>query len=165
MRKLNIIFEIINKENIILEDFNMNHTNVDGIYFKLPMLPPTIAIKKSLMNDSKKYISVLSEELGHHFTTTGDLLAKSKTYRDKLYKSKKELLARLWGANFLISDEEFVQALNDCIISISEMAEHFDVTEDIINLKIYSIIRDEQKYNTIRTNFMKREIQYNACQI
>ena len=104
MTKLNIIFEIIDNENIILEDFNMNQANVDGIYFKLPMLPPTITLRKSLINNSKKYISVLSEEVGHHFTTTGDLIAKSHTYRDKLYKSKKELLARSWGANFLISD-------------------------------------------------------------
>lgn len=102
MTKLNISFLIINKEHIILEDFNINHANVDGIYFKLPILPPTIAIRKSLINDNKKYISVLSEELGHHFTTTGDLIAKSKNYRDKLYKSKKELLARSWGLTSLL---------------------------------------------------------------
>lgn len=165
MDKLSRIFHILDKENIILEDLNISNKSTSGVYFYFPNTFPVIALSKSLLNNQKKYISVLSEELGHHFTTTGDLTIKSKNYQEKLYKNKKELLAKRWGANFLITDEEFVQALHACIISIPEMSEYFDVTEDIIKLKINSILCNEDKYNSIRTNFMQHEVPYNACTI
>lgn len=165
MRKLSSIFKIIEQENIGIEYFDIKAKETDGIYIEAPDTYPVIVLRDSLLFNSKKFISVLSEELGHHFTTVGDLTQKSKNYSEKLYKNKKELLAKKWGANFLVSDDEFVQALNDCIISIPEMAEYFSVSEEIINLKIYSIITNEKKYNEIRTDFMNKEIQYNACKI
>lgn len=165
MRNLNHIFKIITKENIILEEINLTSSNIEGIYFKVPDLPPTIGINKSIVNDSKKYISTLSEELGHYFTTSGDLIENCKTYNEKLFRNKKEKKAKLWASDFLISDEEFVQALNNCIISIYEMADHFNVTEEMIQCKISSIILDEPKYTNIRDNFKKREIPYLSCVI
>ncbi|EES50213.1 ImmA/IrrE family metallo-endopeptidase [Clostridium botulinum] len=159
------IFNIIERENIILEEMNLISTELDGIYIKIPHLPPTIGINKSIVNNTSKYISVLSEELGHHFTTFGNLTKESCSYSNKLIKNKKELKARLWAANFLIKDDDFVQALNRCISSIPEMADYFNVTEEIIIYKIYSIILDEPKYKTIRSNFMQREIPYNSCVI
>ena len=45
------------------------------------------------------------------------------------------------------------------------MAEYFNVTEEIINYKISSIISNEDKYMNIRKNFMLKEIQYNSCNI
>ncbi|KFX55792.1 ImmA/IrrE family metallo-endopeptidase [Clostridium botulinum] len=165
MNKIINIFNIIEKENIILEEMNLTSTISDGIYIKIPHCPPTIGINKSIVNNNSKYISVLSEELGHHFTTLGNLTEKSRSYSRKLIKNKKELKARLWAANFLIKDDDFVQALNDCISSIPEMADYFNVTEEIILYKIYSIILDESKYKIIRSNFMQREIPYNSCVI
>ncbi|HBJ1648229.1 TPA: ImmA/IrrE family metallo-endopeptidase [Clostridium botulinum] len=159
------IFNIIEKENIILEEINLTSTMSDGIYIKIPHFPPTIGINKSIVNNTSKYISVLSEELGHHFTTLGNLTKESLSYSHKLIKNKKELKARLWAANFLITDNDFVHALNNCIISIHEMAEYFNVSEEIISYKIYSIILDEPKYISIRNEFKKREVPYNSCKI
>ncbi|NFH89145.1 ImmA/IrrE family metallo-endopeptidase [Clostridium botulinum] len=165
MKKLFNIFNIIEKENIILEEIDLTSASLDGIYIKIPHISPTIGINKSIVNNSRKCISILSEELGHHFTTFGNLTKESLSYSHKLIKNKKELKARLWAANFLISDKEFVQALNDCITSIPEMADYFNVTEEIIVYKIYSVTLDEPKYKTIRNNFMQREIPYNSCVI
>lgn len=111
MRKLNEIFKILERENIILEETNIQYNDTKGIYFNIPGIRPTIGITKSIVNDRCMYISILSEELGHHFTTSGDLTAKSTTYYERLEINKKELKAKLWAANFLISDEDFVQAL------------------------------------------------------
>ena len=36
MKKLNNIFKIIDNENIILEETNLNHTYLKGIYFSIP---------------------------------------------------------------------------------------------------------------------------------
>lgn len=165
MKSLIDLYDLIEAENIILEETWDNTCNLNGIYLKIPNSKPVIGIKKSIINNTKKLRSALSEELGHHFTTNGDLIKKSQNYYEQLYKHKEETIAKTWGANFLITDDDFVQALNNCIISVSEMAEYFEVTEEIVKLKINSIVKDEQKYNAIRTNFMKKEIQYNACQI
>lgn len=165
MKKLNTIFNIINNENIILEETNFKDSWSKGLYFKIPGIPPTIGIDKSIVTCSYKYISVLAEELGHHFTTLGDLIEDSNSYAEELLKNKKERIAKLWAANFLISDEEFVQALHNCISTIPDMAEYFNVTEEIIKYKILSITLDELKYINIRNNFKAREIPYNACAI
>ena len=165
MKKSTNIFKITGNENIILEETNLNHTYLKGIYFSIPEVPPTIGIKQSIVSYSFIYISVLAEELGHHFTTLGNLLDASTNYTDQLEKNKKEKKAKLWAANFLISDEEFVQALYDCIPTIYDMTEYFNVTEEMINYKISSITLNELKYINIRNNFKTHEVPYNSCAI
>ena len=125
----------------------------------------TVVIEKSIASYSFIYISLLAEELGHHFTTSGNLLDDCNTYSEELQKNKKEKNAKLWAADFLISDDEFVQALYNCISNIPDMAEYFNVTEEIINYKILSITLNELKYINIRNNFKTREIPYNSCAI
>ncbi len=163
MKKLNTIFKIINNENILLEEINLSHNYLKGIYFNIPGVPPTIGIKESIVPYSCIYISVLAEELGHHFTTSGNLLDTSINYIDELEKNKKEKKAKLWAANFLISDDEFIQALYYCISTIYDMAEYFNVTEEIIKYKILSITLDELRYINIKNNFKNREVPYNSC--
>lgn len=158
------VFKIIYREKIILEE--INSSTLDGIYVKCPDTAPIIGVKAGLdTNNSKKYISTLCEELGHYFTTYGNLTCTRKTYLEKLNRDKKENLAKLWAANFLISDSEFVNALNNCVVTYSDMAEYFNVTEEMVNIKVKSIISDEDKYNSIKTNFKNKEIQYQACYI
>lgn len=163
MNKLNDIFKIIDREKIILEDANLQYKDTKGIYFNIPGIPPTIGISKSIVNDHCMYLSVIAEELGHHFTTLGDLTVMSTTYLEKLEKNKKEIKAKSWAANFLISDEDFVQALYNCISTPCDICDHFNVTYEILNYKILSIMANEVKYNNIKNNFKDREIPYEAC--
>lgn len=164
MRNLKEIFKIIESENIIYEEYDLKKFNTSGIYFKLNGVNPIIAIDSSIVN-TNSYISVLSEELGHHFTTQGNLLELSKSYSDKLIKSKKESIARRWGANFLISDEEFIQALYKCINNKYDMCEYFNTTIDILEKKIDSIVNNEIKYKQIKEDFKLHEVQFNSCNI
>ena len=164
MINLKDIFKIIYREKIILEE--INSSTLDGIYVKCPNASPIIGVKAGLdTNNRKKYISTLCEELGHYFTTYGNLTCTYKNNLEKLNRDKKENLARSWAANFLISDNEFVNALNNCIVTYSDMSEYFNVTEEMINIKVKSIISDEDKYNSIKDNFKNKEIQYQACSI
>lgn len=165
MENLFKIFNLISSEQIILEEFDSIINQLDGIYFKLPDIPPTIGVNKAIVNDSKKYISTLGEELGHHFTTSGNLIINSKNYSEKILKSKMEMKAKRWAADFLISDEDFVQALNNCVKNLYEMSEEFNVSEELIKYKVDSILSDELKYKKIRNNFIKREIPYYSCSI
>ena len=164
MINLKYIFKIISREKIILEE--INSSILDGIYVKYPYTAPIIGIRAGLdTNNNKKYISILSEELGHYFTTYGNSTCTYKTNLEKLNRDKKENLARSWAANFLISDTDFVDALNKCIVTYYDMAEYFNVTEEMVNIKVKSIISDEEKYNYIKNNFKSKEIQYQACSI
>lgn len=163
MKNLEQIYEIIEEEGIILEEVNLTYEYIEGIYLKLPGLHPTIGINKSICNNSKKLISVLAEELGHHFTSFGDLTTECFSYSDEIKLSKQEKKARLWAANFLISDAEFVQALYDCISTQCDMCDYFNVTDGILKYKILSILHDEDKYNNIRNKLREKKIQYEAC--
>lgn len=165
MDKINIIYNIIETQNIIIEETNFKNTKSKVLYIKLNDLPAIIALDKSILFCRSLFLSILAEELGHHFTTQGDLLKESNSYSDKLIKNKKEILARKWASDFLISDDEFVQALNCCICNNVDMCDYFGVTEEILNYKILSIMNDEIKYKTIVNNFMLKEAQYYACSI
>lgn len=165
MRKLKELFKIIDMENLKFEETSIIYNDMDGLYFKLPDCHPVIFIRKSLLNDIKKYKSILSEELGHHFTTIGDLTIESKNYQEKLYKNKKEKISKEWAANFLISDEEFVQALCNCISTPYDICDFFNITDEMLQYKIYSIVLDEKRYSKIKDTLMQKEVPYEACAI
>lgn len=163
MKKLRHLFQIIERENILIEETEIKYNNTKGMYINIPGFPPTILIDKSVINDRCKFLSILSEELGHHFTTFGNLPQKSKSYSEKLQKNKKENQAKFWAANFLISDEDFVQALCNCISTPCDICDCFDITDEILQHKIYSIIIDEKRYSKIKTMLKNNEVAYEAC--
>lgn len=163
MKNLYDIFKIINTEKITIEEIEFKN-NIDGIYLKIPDLDPIIGIRSSIVTDNKKYISTLAEELGHHFTTTGDLTVECFTYSDRLLRSKQEHTARKWAANFLISNTDMVHALNNAIISINELSDYFSIDSELIKIKIASLMLNDSSgiiLNCIKNN----EILYNQCLI
>lgn len=165
MKNIIDIYNLIEEENIILEEVNFNQSNIEGIYFKVPGLSPTIGIHKNIVTDTRKYISVLAEELGHHFTSIGDLSAECVTYNQKINKSKQEKRARIWAANYLISDEEINRAIIQNIGNIYALSIHFNVTEEIIKYKLLSIYLKEDKYNNIRLSIQDKEVTYDYCNL
>ncbi|EOU1841396.1 ImmA/IrrE family metallo-endopeptidase [Clostridium perfringens] len=164
MRNLNDIYKLIESEKIILEEVIFKE-NIKGIYFKVPGIDPTIGINISILSDTRKYISILAEELGHHFTSSGDLTSECITYADKLNKSKQEKKARMWAANYLISDEEIIGALLHLSGTLSGLALHFNVTEEIIKYKLLSIYLKEDKFRISKLMIMEDEIIYNSCSV
>lgn len=163
MKNLNDIFEIIITENITIEEVEFKN-NIDGIYLKMPNLAPIIGIRSSIANNNNKYISILAEELGHHFTTIGDLTTECFTYSDRIIRTKQECRARRWAANYLISNEDLVHALRNSISSIYDLSDYFSVTKELIEIKIKSLQLDESSaiiFKCIKDN----EFLYNQCLI
>lgn len=165
MKSITDIYNLINQENIILEEVKFKQSNIEGIYFKVPGLSPTIGIHNNIVYDTKKYISILAEELGHHFTSIGDLSAECITYTEKLNRSRQERQARMWAANYLISDEEINVAILQNICSIYGLSIHFNVTEEIIKYKLLSIYLKEDKYNNIKISIRNKEVAYDCCNL
>ncbi|WP_133016269.1 ImmA/IrrE family metallo-endopeptidase [Clostridium cuniculi] len=165
MKYITDIYKIIEKEKILYEERDLSKFKSKGLYIKLNGYKPMIFIDKKIIHISNTYISILAEELGHYFTTHGDLIENSKSFNDSLLKIKKESLAREWAAKFLINNDEFLQALLACICSKYDMCEYFNVNSEILSTKINSILRDEKKYKEIKEKLKEHEFQYNSCTI
>ena len=82
-----------------------------------------IAIHNGLDTTTEK-TCVLAEELGHYYTTVGDMSDPKNR--------KQERQARLWGYNKLIGLTGIVNAYKRGCQDIHEMAEFLDVTEEYL---------------------------------
>lgn len=85
-----------------------------------------IAINKKLTLAEKTCI--LAEELGHHYTTCGNILDQSD-----LKNEKQELRARGWAFEKLLPIESFVAAFEHGCRNRFEMADFLDITEEFIS--------------------------------
>jgi len=82
-----------------------------------------IAIRKDIPTLREKSC-VLAEELGHYYTTTGDILDTKDTANNK-----QELKARMWGYNKKIGLVGIINAFEAHCTNLYEVAEYLDVTE------------------------------------
>lgn len=80
---------------------------------------------------------VLAEELGHHYTSAGNNLpVKFSSYRQKMNISRSEYYARKWAALELMPLDMVKKALAAGILEVWELAEEFDVTEDVVRFRM-----------------------------
>lgn len=93
----------------------------DGRIFK-----NKIAIRKDIPTLKEK-CCVLAEELGHHFTTVGNIL----NINDEM-NYKQELKARIWGYNKKIGLVGIINAFEAHCTDQYETAEYLDVTESYL---------------------------------
>ena len=84
-----------------------------------------IAIRHNMSNVDKT--CTLAEELGHYYTTTGDILDQ-----DNISNRKQEHRARMWAYGKLLPLQFFVLAFKHGCRSIHETAEFLDVTEEFL---------------------------------
>lgn len=94
--------------------------NNDGRIYK-----NRIAIRTDLTDIEKS--CVLAEELGHYYTTVGDILDQSDDGN-----RKQEMRARLWAYDKKIGLHGIINAYEARRTSIDEMADFFDVTPEFL---------------------------------
>ena len=85
-----------------------------------------IAIRKSIETQAEKSC-VLAEELGHYFTSFGNILNM-----DEIQNRKQELRARLRGYDMQIGLIGIVECYKHHCRSVYEMAEYLQVTEEYL---------------------------------
>jgi len=85
-----------------------------------------IAINKNL-DTRKEKLCALAEELGHHYTSYGDI-----TDLTKLENKKQEKRARAWGYERLVGIIDLVSAYKNGIRNRYELAEFLNVPEKYI---------------------------------
>lgn len=85
-----------------------------------------IAIRKEI--PTVKKACVLAEELGHYYTTTGNILDQST-----VENRKQELRARLWSYNKMIGLTGIIKSYEHGCQTLYDMAEYLNVTEEFLS--------------------------------
>ena len=98
----------------------MDLSGVDGL--KGFYCDGNVAIDKNMTTTEKA--CTLAEELGHHYTTVGNILDQSK-----VENRKQERRARLWGYRCMFDLSDLVQAYKYGCRNRYELAEFLGVTE------------------------------------
>lgn len=95
-----------------------------------------IAIRKSIETTATKSC-VLAEELGHYYTSVGDIIEQ-----DNLNNRKQENIARKWAYEKIVPIEYIHFAISDGHKEIWDMAEYLDVDEEFLKeaLKYYGFL-------------------------
>ena len=101
-----------------------------------------VAIRKDIPTKTEK-ACVLAEELGHYYTTAGNILAQ-ESVSDK----KQERIARLWAYNKLIGLRGIIAGFESGCRNRYELAEFLGVTEEFLQDAVEAY---RQKYGICTT--------------
>lgn len=85
-----------------------------------------IGINKNIRSYTKRGC-VLAEEIGHYYTTTGNILNQSE-----VFNRKQEYRARLWAYNKLVGLTGLVKAYQAGCTNIFDTAEYLNITESFL---------------------------------
>lgn len=112
-----------NKEDVtVIESYNFKSDRLKGLY-----CDGSIAINKELKTEPEKKC-VLAEELGHHYTSSGNIIdIKNAENR------KQEQRARAWAYRKTIGLSDLISAYKYGCRNQYELAEYLNVTESFLS--------------------------------
>lgn len=128
-----------NEENLLLENpdvdvvsYHFASDRIKGLYCN-----NTIAVSDQISTSAER-TCILAEELGHHYTTTGDIIDQTS-----IANIKQERTARIWAYDRMIGLAGIVKVYHAHCQNSCEMAELLGVTEEFLAdaLEVY-----RQKY-------------------
>lgn len=131
MTKLEHLYELARHEHIGIHFFDLKEIGLLGLNVIKENMPHMIFLDYSVKEHKRLHTNVLAHELGHYFTTVGNTL-NNKSYKNRLYNNKFENKADKWACEFLITEDELVNAFNNNITNIHELAEYLDIDIEII---------------------------------
>ena len=122
MTKYETLLENASDAGVIVDETShFCGTKIKGLY-----LDKHIAISKDISTDTEK-ACILAEELGHHYTATGNILDQST-----VENRKQEMRGRIVAYNKLVGLRGIVDAYLHHCQSISESVEYLEVTEEFL---------------------------------
>lgn len=138
-------------EQLLMEgDYNNIITKEKPLKFYDGRIKGNKILIRSGMSARKK-ACVLAEELGHYYTTVGNILDQTDANN-----RKQELRARLWAFDKLIGLGGIIQAYEHGCTSLSDTADYLDVTEEFL----YEALQNyENKYGE-RVSYEDYEISF-----
>lgn len=121
MNNLEKLEDLADQEGVEVIPYSFDSSNIKGLY-----CDNAIALSTSIETSTEK-ACVLAEELGHHETTSGDIIDQSNSAN-----RKQEARARFWAYTRLISLLDIVKTYKSGCHTLYDMAEHLDVTEEFL---------------------------------
>ncbi len=109
------------RDGIDVIHYDFRSENIKGLY-----CDGTIGINRNLSTTAEKACT-LSEELGHHYTSVGNIIDMSDAWN-----RKQERLARLWGYNKQIGLVGLIKAYEAGCQNRYETAAYLEVTEEFL---------------------------------
>ena len=122
MNKLEELLQEAEDENVTVIDYHFESNRIKGLYCN-----GTIALKDDIKTTTEK-ACILSEELGHHYTTVGNIINQSN-----IENRKQEQCARGLAYNKMIGLFGIVKAYEHGCQSLHETADYLNVTEEFLN--------------------------------
>lgn len=132
------------------EELQIHHNDVPVVEMELSQVDGLkglyyngrIAIKQNMTETEKA--CVLAEELGHHYTTSGNILDQSS-----ISNRKQELHARMWAYNKMIGLMGIIRCYEYGCQNKHEMAEHLEITEEFLSEALKQYRQKYGKFTTI----------------
>ena len=110
------------KDGIDIIERRFNSERIKGLYCN-----DSIALSDKLETSTEK-ACVLAEELGHHYTTSGNIIDMQD-----IRNVKQERKARVWAYDELIGLTGLIRAFERCCQSRDEVADFLGVTEEFLS--------------------------------
>lgn len=111
-----------NDSGITLDEKYTFDSRLKGLY-----IDNNIALSSTLETSAEKSC-ILAEELGHHYTSSGNIIDMNV-----IANRKQELHARAWAYNRLIGLYGIINAYRSGCRNGYEIAEHLNITEEFLN--------------------------------
>ncbi|WP_234123455.1 ImmA/IrrE family metallo-endopeptidase [Clostridium hydrogenum] len=121
----------IEEQNLEIIEMNFKG-NLKGLY-----CDNTIAIDSRLDTESEKNC-ILAEELGHHYTSLGNILSTNN-----IENAKQEKRAKNWGYEKLVTLSSLISAFEKGIRSKNDLSDYLNVTEEFLE---YALAHYREKY-------------------
>ena len=137
-----LLDEAKNHNMNVVENYNLSDTRLKGLYCN-----GTIALSNELSTECEKRCT-LAEEIGHHYTTVGNILDQNTSDN-----RKQEQQARLWAYDKLIGLMGIVNSYKKGCRNQHEMAEFLGVDEMFLMDALKRYHSKYGKYVTIN-NYM-----------
>jgi hypothetical protein len=131
------LFKLAERQGIDIQWWDFKPP-LEAVYWAKSGLPPIIGLSNSLKQSSSAYLRcVLAEEIGHHFTTSGNSVPRTFFhYRDRLEISKAEYRALKWAAQYLMPRGKLLRVIKNGMAEKWELAEWFNVTEEMVDFRL-----------------------------
>ena len=128
MDRLEELHQEAKDENVNVVNYHFESKRIKGLY-----CDGTIALKDNIETTTEK-ACILSEELGHYYTTVGNILDMNNPDN-----RKQEQRARGWAFNKMVGLMGIVRSYEYGCHSLHETAEFLNVTEEFLEeaLKYY----------------------------
>lgn len=154
MTKLEKLFNLAEKYGIEIHYKDLKSLGFLGLYIECYESPSMILLDDSLKTNYKKIYKVLLEELGHHYTSSGDYISCVDTYLDKLKINKCEIKAERWLCHYLISTNDLIDAVNKYPTSIEDICDYLNIDIEMLMNKLKFLSLENKYLNLSNGNLL-----------